>query len=190
MSPLLLSLSLLLCALRVLCGVIIKYKMKIQKAPFKKARIEIIPMIDVIFFLLVFFMFSSFSMVRMKGVNMALPRQGSGADTGGQGTANAAKLVITVNPQGDYFIGRRKVAHDELKSQMSAALARTPDAIVILNVAKTQSAQNLINVIDSVNTTASPSGKPLQLLIATEPVDAEGNALPSVSSPARPPAQR
>ncbi len=165
--------------------------MKLQKKPFKKARIEIIPMIDVIFFLLVFFMFSSFSMVRMKGVNMALPRQGNGAEKGGQGNAaGAAKLVITVNPQGDYFIGRRKVAHDELKSQMSAALARTPDAIVILNVAKTQSAQNLINVIDSVNTTASPSGKPLQLLIATEPVDAEGNALPSVSSPSRPPAQR
>jgi biopolymer transport protein ExbD len=153
--------------------------MKIQKAPFKKARIEIIPMIDVIFFLLVFFMFSSFSMVRMKGVSMALPRQGNGTEKSAQGNAvGPAKLVVTVNPQGEYFIGRRKVAHEEFKNQMGAALARTPDAIVILNVAKTQSAQNLIDVIDSVNTTSSPSGKPLQLLIATEPVDAEGNALP------------
>jgi biopolymer transport protein ExbD len=153
--------------------------MKIQKAPIKKARIEIIPMIDVIFFLLVFFMFSSFSMVRMKGVNMALPRQGNAnqQDGGASGTG-AAKVVVTVNARGEYFIGRRKVAPGEFKSQMGAALARTPDAVVILNVAKTQSAQNLIDVIDSVNTTVSPSGKPLQLLIATEPVDAEGNALP------------
>ena len=154
--------------------------MKIKQPPRKKARIEIIPMIDVIFFLLVFFMFSSFSMVRMKGVSMALPRAGNGAEKSAQGNASgAAKLVVTVNPQGEYFIGRRKVAHQELKAQMGAALSRTPDAIVILNVAKTQSAQNLIDVIDSVNTTHSPSGKPLQLLIATEPVDAEGNALPS-----------
>ncbi len=153
--------------------------MKITQAPIKKARIEIIPMIDVIFFLLVFFMVSSLSMVRMKGVTMALPRQGNGGEKGGQGNAaGPSKLVVTVNPQGDYFIGRRKVSRAEFKNQMGTALARTPDAIVILNVAKTQSTQNLIDVIDSVNTTPSPSGKPLQLLIATEPVDAEGNALP------------
>ncbi|NBU22112.1 biopolymer transporter ExbD, partial [bacterium] len=38
--------------------------MKIRQRPVKRARIEIIPMIDVIFFLLVFFMISSMAMTR------------------------------------------------------------------------------------------------------------------------------
>ena len=36
--------------------------MRIQRRSIKKARIEIIPMIDTIFFLLVFFMISTLSM--------------------------------------------------------------------------------------------------------------------------------
>ncbi len=154
--------------------------MKIQQPPHKKARIEIIPMIDVIFFLLVFFMFSSFSMVRMKGVSMALPREGAAAR--GQGSANAsnvgqAKLVVTVTQKGEYFVGRQKVGRDDFKGALSAAVTRQPDAVVILNVAKSQNTQSLIDVIDSVNTVQSPTGQPLQILIATEPVDAGGNVL-------------
>ena len=101
--------------------------MKIQKAPIKKARIEIIPMIDVIFFLLVFFMFSSFSMVRMKGVSMALPRQGeANARRRGQ-YGGPSKLVVTVNARGEYFMGRRRVAPGEFKSR-SHRFTRTPEA--------------------------------------------------------------
>ena len=48
--------------------------MKIPPPEFRKARIEIIPMIDTIFFLLVFFMFSTLSMVKMKGLDVSAPR--------------------------------------------------------------------------------------------------------------------
>ena len=136
-------------------------------------------MIDVIFFLLVFFMFSSFSMVRMKGVSMALPRQGGAAKGTGTNESNVggSKLVVTVTPKGEYFVGRQKVGRDNFKGALTNAITRRPDTVVILNVAKSQNAQSLIDVIDSVNTVESPSGQPLQILIATEPVDASGNAL-------------
>ena len=153
--------------------------MKIHQPPRKKARIEIIPMIDVIFFLLVFFMFSSFSMVRMKGVSMALPRGGAAQGSVGANAGNGgpSKLVVTVTPKGEFFVGRQKVARESFSGALNEAMQRRPDSVVILNVAKSQNAQSLIDVIDSVNTVASPSGQPLQILIATEPVDASGNAL-------------
>ena len=68
--------------------------MKLQRAELKKARIEIIPMIDTIFFLLVFFMITSLSMVQMSAKKVALPvsttanskpRDQSRADRGRQG---------------------------------------------------------------------------------------------------------
>jgi len=46
---------------------------KLQRAELKRARIEIIPMIDTIFFLLVFFMITSLSMVQMSAKKVALP---------------------------------------------------------------------------------------------------------------------
>jgi biopolymer transport protein ExbD len=50
-----------------------------RKANLKKARIEIIPMIDTIFFLLVFFMISTLSMSRFTGVQVNLPKAASGS---------------------------------------------------------------------------------------------------------------
>jgi hypothetical protein len=50
-----------------------------RKGNLKKARIEIIPMIDTIFFLLVFFMISTLSMARFTGVQVNLPKAASGS---------------------------------------------------------------------------------------------------------------
>jgi biopolymer transport protein ExbD len=119
-------------------------------------------------------------MVRMKGVSMALPREGNAAKgTGSSNTGNAgpSRLVVTVTPKGEYFVGRQKVGRDNFKGALTSAVTRHPDTVVILNVAKSQNAQSLIDVVDSVNEIQSPSGQPLQILIATEPVDANGNAL-------------
>src|SRR5204863_337483 len=41
--------------------------------PYKKARIEIIPLIDIMFFLLASFMLASLSMLRLQSVKMDLP---------------------------------------------------------------------------------------------------------------------
>ena len=47
--------------------------------PARKARIEIIPMIDTVFFLLVFFMMASLSMTVYRGMPVSLPRAASGS---------------------------------------------------------------------------------------------------------------
>ena len=48
--------------------------------PHKKARIEIIPLIDIMFFLLASFMMVSLSQVHMKGIKVNLPSGVSGRD--------------------------------------------------------------------------------------------------------------
>ena len=47
--------------------------MKIPRKPLKKARIEIIPMIDTMFFLLVFFMLATLAMVNQYTLPVTLP---------------------------------------------------------------------------------------------------------------------
>ena len=60
----------------------------------RKARIEIVPMIDTIFFLLVFFMFTSLSMVKMNGMGVSLPKDSSAV------TTPPPRVMVTVNRAG------------------------------------------------------------------------------------------
>ena len=50
----------------------------------KRARIEIIPLIDIIFFLLATFIMVSLSMTKNQGVQVALPTAGTAASLGDQ----------------------------------------------------------------------------------------------------------
>ncbi len=50
--------------------------------PHKKARIEIIPLIDIMFFLLASFMMVSLSQVHMKGIKVKLPIGAIGRNAG------------------------------------------------------------------------------------------------------------
>src|SRR6266496_3947761 len=58
--------------------------------PHKKARIEIIPLIDIMFFLLASFMMVSLSQVHMKGMKVNLP-------TGQSGETQSKKDYISVS---------------------------------------------------------------------------------------------
>ena len=70
--------------------------MRIQRRTIKKARIEIIPMIDTIFFLLVFFMISTLSMTQFKGMPVNLPKAAAGQQAPAESAAPAGSPVKTV----------------------------------------------------------------------------------------------
>ncbi len=77
--------------------------MRIQRRSIKKARIEIIPMIDTIFFLLVFFMISTLSMSQFKGMPVNLPKAASGQQ------APAESAAITIDKEGRLFLNQQAI---------------------------------------------------------------------------------
>jgi biopolymer transport protein ExbD len=69
--------------------------MKLQtKAP-KKARVEMTPMIDVIFLLLVFFVYSIINMTVQRGITVELPRATDGATT----ERESIRVVLTAQDE-------------------------------------------------------------------------------------------
>ena len=160
--------------------------MKFPARDIRKARIEIIPMIDTIFFLLVFFMITSLSMVRMKAMSVALPKNTPSPVSAGGGGGSSHLVVLTVSDAGGYYVGTRRVSPETLGAALSARAATDPQAVVVLNLAKSRTAQTLISVMDAVNQVRTPAGQPVTALMATEPVDATGHALsaPPISAPA------
>jgi len=154
--------------------------MKIKTPPLRKARIEIIPMIDTIFFLLVFFMIASLSMVKMKAIGLNVPRA---ASAGGSAPAAHGEpsppVVLTVTQSGSYLVDRQLTGPDDLEDALAAALKNDKQGIIVVNIDKTQSAQVLIDVLDKINSIKLAGHPDIKTLIATEQIDSSGHPVPS-----------
>ena len=101
--------------------------MQIRQRPLKRVRIEIIPMIDVIFFLLVFFMVTSLAMTRINSVKVLLPKMSGKAENMKQ------NVILTVKKDGTLLINKTQVTLDNLGAQLTAQMQADPQAVVIVN---------------------------------------------------------
>jgi biopolymer transport protein ExbD len=101
--------------------------MRIRQRPPKKARIEIIPMIDVIFFLLVFFMVSSLAMTKINSVPVALPKTEASPE------ALKQSVILSVSKNGDIHVNKVLVSLDSLGEALAHAMASDPQDTVVVN---------------------------------------------------------
>ncbi len=83
-----------------------------------RARIEIIPMIDIMFFLLVVFIFISLSLIKLEGVTLELPNASSSPIP-----AKEKPLDISIRKDGSLYFGHHQITRSGLKSELEA-LAR------------------------------------------------------------------
>jgi biopolymer transport protein ExbD len=100
--------------------------MKLRKARSRRrGRIEIIPMIDVMFFLLATFMLASLSLQNLHSLPVDLPR--------GQTTPLQAKtpVTLTVTRAGDILLNETAVTLETLAPALQAILP-SPDANVVV----------------------------------------------------------
>ena len=106
-------------------------------------RLMIIPMIDIIFFLMVFFLFSTLQMVYQKSMPMNLPVASSSHQ-------EAPKPVaITLMKDGTISIGDTVVSIEEIKPRVEQ-LADKADTPVILRADESVEHGKVIKVMDKI----------------------------------------
>lgn len=112
------------------------------------ARIEIIPLIDIMFFLLASFMLVSLSMVNLKSVKVNLP------------TATAATteskndfLNISVDKTGMVYLDKKPVGLNELAAQLNAIQHTNESVRVFISGDKDARHGDVIQVLDVVRGT-------------------------------------
>ncbi|MEI9961598.1 MAG: biopolymer transporter ExbD [Limisphaerales bacterium] len=94
----------------------------------KRARIEIIPLIDVIFFLLATFMMVSISMVKNKGINVNLPAASTSAPQEHQNDT-----TISVTKDGTLFFDKEPLQLEQLPARLEQLKAEQTDPKVFIN---------------------------------------------------------
>jgi biopolymer transport protein ExbD len=110
----------------------------------KSARIELIPLIDIIFLLLVFFIYSMLSMVVYRGIPIVLPVADS------LETEKGETLVITIDEKGDVFVDQGFVPGDELLSRLNKERAAFPGKTAIISGHKGSPYGTFVDVLDDV----------------------------------------
>ena len=110
-----------------------------------EARIEIIPLIDIMFFLLAAFMLVSLSIVNMKSVKMNLP-------TATTATPEIKKnfVDISVDKLGGVFLDKMPIGLHELSDQLAAARTANPNLSVFISGDQDARHGQIMHVLDAV----------------------------------------
>lgn len=117
--------------------------------PGKKARIEIIPLIDIIFFLLATFIMVSLSMSKNQGVQVALPSAGTAASLGDQQEMEKA-LTLSVTEKGEVFFNKEKITVAQLPYRLQGYKVSVKEPRVIINSDSGADFKNVVGVLDEV----------------------------------------
>lgn len=107
------------------------------------AEINLAPMIDILFILLIFFLVTS-SFVRESGVQVDRP----GALSAGQ--VEAAAILIAIRPDGEIWLDHKAVDLRRLKPAVSRLHSRIPEAPVVIQADRKADVGLLVQVMDQV----------------------------------------
>jgi biopolymer transport protein ExbD len=121
--------------------------MKVQLNQSSKVRIELIPLIDIVFLLLVFFIYAMLSMAVHRGLPVQLPKS----------TATRIEkhttLSVTVKADGSIFVDKEPVTLLGLADALKAKAADNHQTGVLLFADRDLSYQKLFRVLDQIRST-------------------------------------
>lgn len=118
--------------------------MKINLRNTKKARIEMLPMIDCVFLLLVFFIYAMLSMAVHRGLPVNLPASK---------TVKIDKklvLTVTIKADGSIFVDKEPVELERVTTVLQAKATGQEEAGVLLFADRNLAYQSLFEVLDRI----------------------------------------
>jgi len=103
-----------------------------------------VPLIDMFFLLLVFFIFGVFSMTVQQGILVDLPS----AKTAG--STNEPALTISLTADGSLFLNQAPITVQRLGAALRHEQTRRPDLLVVINADRHVPHGSVIAVLDAV----------------------------------------
>lgn len=111
----------------------------------KKPSIMIIPMIDIIFFLLVFFMMSMLSMTARHTLDLDLPRASSAELTA------VKSLPVSITRDGTIYVEKEKISPENFLRRIELEKERNPEMTVLLSADARSEHGDFLFVLDKLN---------------------------------------
>jgi biopolymer transport protein ExbD len=113
--------------------------------PQKKARLEIIPLIDVMFFLLASFMMVSLTMTKQQTIKVNLP-----VAAASQPDFKPDMVNLAVSAAGDFFLDTQPISLPELEQKLSLRFAAAPETPVYISGDADTRHADMVRALDTV----------------------------------------
>lgn len=119
--------------------------------PTEDVQIQIIPLIDVIFCILTFFILAALQFTRQQAINIDLPRASTGTPLSAPGLGDnrfREMLVVTISSTGQTFIDQKPIDRSQLLQELQAYIKRNPTGTLVLNASPNAFYNDVIQVVD------------------------------------------
>lgn len=132
--------------------------MYLPEEPDELFELNIVPMIDVIFAILTFFIVSTLFLTRSEGLPVNLPKAATAE------TQQQTRITVTVEEDGEVSLNREVIELERLQAGVRSLMDETQSAIVVINADEAVSHGRVIAVMDQLREIEGAS-----LGIATQP---------------------
>ena len=166
----------------------------------EEVQVQIIPLIDVVFCILTFFILASLQFTRQQSINIDLP-QANTASSSVQGQTEREILPVTIDAVGQIYVEKDRVERQQLGDILKNYLAANPQGTLVLYASRSATYNDVIEILDllrqvggdRVSLAIIPGSEeqpanPLQPLpnLPIDPGATPGGAIPLPGSPLTP----
>lgn len=147
-------------------------KVDLLDTPREDARMEIIPLIDVIFCILTFFILAAVGLTRQQAIDLALPSAKTGQTLPSQaGQAGASnRLYVSIDSLGQIYLDRQPVTLDVLYDVLQQFNQINPTGLIVLYASRDTRYQEVVTVLDVLRSVGGD-----RVALATLPQEGNGD---------------
>ena len=109
---------------------------------YKTGSLNLTPLIDVLFILIIFFMLTT-SFMRVESMELILP-------SAGKPESKQESVHIYVSANGDMTMGSRKLSESELAESLTRLFEQDPGTRIMLLTAEGVSVQQMVGIMDRI----------------------------------------
>jgi biopolymer transport protein ExbD len=119
-----------------------RYSMRLPDEPDIPSQINIVPMIDVIFAILTFFIVSTLSLTRSEGLPVNLPKAATVE------TQKTAQINVSITPDGQIALNRQPIELNNLEGAVRQLIGSNAESLVVVNADEKAYHGRVIAVMD------------------------------------------
>ena len=139
--------------------------------PAEEARIELVPLIDVIFCILTFFLLAALQLTRQQAINVDLPKAKTGQ------TQMREMLIVSIDDFGQTYIDQLPVNYQQLDRVLKSFQSQNPAGLMVLYAPQNARYAKVVEVLDKLREVGGD-----RVALATLPSSA-ASPLPNPSVP-------
>ncbi len=130
--------------------------------PSDEGRIELLPLIDVVFCILTFFILAALQLTRQQAITVDLPKASTGE------TQMQKMLIVGIDDQGRTYINQQVLSSSQLDKQLKRFQRWNPSGLMVLYAPKDAKYNDVVQVLDQMRAVGGN-----RVALATLPSSAE-----------------